>query len=96
MANTDTATTVTITTAATLILAANINRHSFLLANTSSGTVFIGPRSDVTTSNGLPVLQNGTLSEDSSGTKLYQSDVFGIVASGTSDIRVWERIRGAT
>jgi len=96
MANTDNTATVTVTTSATLILAANADRHSFLLANTSSGTVFIGPRNDVTAANGTPVLQDGSLAEDSSGTKLYTSDIFGIVAAGTSDVRIWERIRGAS
>lgn len=96
MANTDNFTTVTVGNTATLILAANVDRHSFLLANTSSGTVFIGPTSSVTTANGIPVLENGSLAEDSSGTKLYTSDIYGIVSAGTSDVRVWERIRGAT
>lgn len=96
MANTDNSTSVTVGTTATLILAANDNRHSFLINNTSSGTVFIGPTSSVTTSNGISLLENGSLAEDSSGTKLYQSDIYGIVAAGTSDVRVWERIRGTT
>lgn len=96
MANTDNFSSVTVGNTATLILAANENRHSFLISNTSSGTVFIGPTSSVTTANGSPLLENGSLSEDSSGTKLYTSDIYGIVAAGTSDVRVWERIRGTT
>ena len=96
MANTDTSTSVTVSTTATLILAANVDRHSYLLANTSSGTVFLGPRSDVTAANGTPILENGSLAEDNSGVKIYTGDIYGIVSAGTSDVRVWERIRGAT
>ena len=96
MANTDNFNTVTVGNTATLIMAANADRHSFLMANTSAGTVFVGPTSSVTIANGTPILQNGSLGEDSSGTKLYQSDVYGIVSAGTSDVRYWERVRGTS
>lgn len=85
--------TVTITTTATLIAANNAKRQSLMIANTSSGTVFLGPDNTVTTANGIPLLQDGNLTEDSGGTRMFMGDVYGIVAAGTSDVRYWERLR---
>jgi len=96
MANTDNFNTVTVGNTATLIMAANVDRHSFLINNTSAQTIYVGPTSSVTAANGISILENGSLAEDSSGTKLYQSDVYGITAAATADVRYWERIRGAT
>ena len=83
--------TVTVTTSATLIIASNTNRKSLLIGNTSAGTVYLGDTTSVTTANGFPLPQNAQLSEDSGGTRMYMGAVYGIVASGTSDVRYWER-----
>ena len=85
--------TVTVSNSATLILAANTNRLGLVLVNTSSGTVYVGEDTSVTTSNGTPIRQNENLSEDSGGTKMYCGPIYGIVSSGTSDVRYWERTR---
>ena len=85
--------TVTVTTVATLIVAANPNRIGLIIVNTSSGTVYLGEDTTVTTSNGTPLKQNENMTEDSSGTKMFMGNVYGIVGSGTSDVRYWERTR---
>ena len=85
--------TVTVTTSATLIVANNTQRQSILVTNTGTGTVYLGPDSSVTTSNGMPLVTNGTYAEDSGGTRMFLGDIYGIVASGTSDVRYWEEVR---
>ena len=85
--------TVTITTTATKIVSANPNRQSLLLSNTSAGTVYLGADNTVTTANGLPLVQDGTLTEDDGGSRMFMGEVWGIVGAGTSDLRYWERIR---
>lgn len=39
------------------------------------------------------MIQYGSMAEDSGGTKVYCGAVWGIVASGSSDVRYWERTR---
>ena len=85
--------TVTITTTATLIIAANTNRIGLILVNTSAGTVYLADNNSVTTSNGIPLRENENLTEDSGGTKMFPGDIYGIVGSGTADVRYWERTR---
>ena len=84
---------VTVTNAATLIVAANTARHSILIGNNSAQTVFIGD-SSVTTANGIPVPASGTFLEDSGGTTLWGGAIYGIVAATTADVHYWERTRG--
>jgi len=78
--------TVTITTSATKIVAANATRQSLIIDNIDSVTVFIGPDNTVTTSNGVAIRKNGNFTEDNSGGRMYKGDVFGIVATVTDDI----------
>jgi len=85
--------TVTVADTATLIIAANPYRQSLILVNSSSGAVYLGADNTVTIANGIPLLQDGSLTEDSGGTRMFMGDIYGIVASGTSDVRYWERIR---
>lgn len=85
--------TVSVGTTPTLIVPANAQRLSLIVVNTSSGTVYLGQDTTVTTSNGIPMLQNQNLTEDSGGTKMYCGPIYGIVASSTSDVRAWERTR---
>ena len=85
---------VTVSTAATLIATANPNRIGIIIQNQSTGAVFLGEDSSVTTSSyGLRLGQYETLSEDDGGTKMFCGDIYGIVASSTSDVAVWERTR---
>lgn len=83
---------VSVGTGATLIVAANNQRHSLLIGNNSIQTLFIGD-STVTTANGIPVPIGGTFLEDAGGTSNWKGDIYGIVASNTSDVHWWERVR---
>jgi hypothetical protein len=84
---------VSVTGSATLIVSANTARHSILIGNNSSQTLFIGD-SSVTTSNGIPIPSGSSFLEDSGGTTLWGGAVYGIVASSTADVHYWERTRG--
>lgn len=81
---------VSVGTAATLIIGANAARQELSLANYSaSPDVFIGPDDTVTTSNGLPLLSSTELHRDR-GHGTWLGDVWGIVATGTADVRFWQ------
>ncbi|KKK95046.1 hypothetical protein LCGC14_2676730 [marine sediment metagenome] len=82
--------TVTVTTSATLIVADNTKRKVLTLVNTSETIpVYIGPDSSITTSNAIPLYETQT--QDSSKTfGFWSGPVYGIVASGTADVRYWE------
>ena len=82
----------TVTGTASVIVAANSIRHSVIIANPNAATLYIGD-SNVTTTNGIPILQNGTFEEDSGGTKLWQGPIYGILATGSVTIPYWERLR---
>lgn len=79
----------TITTSATLIIDGNCMRKGFFLLNNSTKTVFIGPDSSITTANAMPLLQYQHLSKDKVP-EGWLGPIYGIVASGTSDVRYWE------
>jgi len=82
--------TVTVTTTATLIIAANAQRRNLTIVNTSlSAIVYIGPDATITTSNAIPLYQNQTRDQDKIA-EGYQGDVYGIVGSSTADVRYWE------
>jgi hypothetical protein len=83
--------TVTVTGTATKIVNANTQRQSLIIANAGSVTVYIGPDASVTTANGTPIVAGGNLTEDSCGTRVYLGTVYGIVSTGTCDVRYWER-----
>lgn len=82
----------TVTDSASVIVAANSARHSIIIANPNAATLYIGD-SNVTTSNGIPILQYGHFEEDSGGTKLWMGAIYGILASGSETIPYWERER---
>lgn len=82
--------TVSVSDSATLIVAANEQRRNLTIVNTSlSVIVYIGPDSSITTSNAIPLYQNQTRDQDRIP-EGYQGDVYGIVGSGTADVRYWE------
>ena len=81
---------VSVGTTATLILAANTARISYFIINNHSAAIFVAEDNTVTTVNGLPLGSGGALSEDQ-GERLFKGDIFGIVATATADVRVWER-----
>lgn len=81
---------VTVTTSATLIVAANTKRRNLTVVNTDlSSIVYIGPDDSITTSNSIPLYQNQTRDQDRIP-EGWQGPVYGIVASGTADVRYWE------
>jgi hypothetical protein len=84
---------VTVGNTATLLVAANTARLSLVIENNGSVTVYLGPDTSVSSSNGIPLLADGSFQEDSGGARMYQGDIYGVTASDTSDVRVWERIR---
>ena len=85
--------TVTVTTTATKLVAANTLRESILLTQITDTTIYVGPDDTVTSSNGFPLKQWDIMNENNSGTKVYMGDIYGIVDSSTADVRYWERTR---
>ncbi len=81
---------VSVGTSATLIVAANTKRRNLSVTNNSSSTdVFIGPDTTITTSNAIPLYTFSTRDQDRIP-EGWQGPVYGIVASGTADVRYWE------
>jgi len=82
--------TVTVTSSATRILASpsTTARNMAIVTNTGTGTVYIGFDSSVTTSNGFPIGENDVW--ETNEPRCFQGEVWGVVASGTSDVRYWE------
>ena len=86
--------TVSVGSTATLIVDANPQRQSLILANEGDvSSVYIGGDSSVTIANGTPIVAGGNFSEDSGGTRMYMGPVYGIVDAGSVDVRYWERQR---
>jgi len=74
---------VTITTAPSLIKGVDIEpRNALVMANVSSQTIYIGYDLNVSTSNGFPLVSGERTSEE-----LYHGNVYGIVSSGTAELR---------
>ncbi len=84
---------VTIGTAAGVLIQANPQRIGMVIVNTGSDSVYIGNNSSVTSNDGFPLKQDESFTYDSGGDKLYLGDFYGITASGTSDVRVHEFTR---
>jgi hypothetical protein len=83
--------TVTVTTSATLIVSPNTDRLNLILTNFGSTVCYIGQDASVTSSNGVHLNQNDVLTEDNTGTKGYCGPIYAITATGSTDIRYWER-----
>lgn len=83
---------VTVTTAATLIIAANADRTSLYIQNSAGdGTVLVlGEDTSLTELNGIEIADGGLVVEDM-GHRLWKGPWFGIVGVGSIDVRVWER-----
>ena len=77
---------------ATLIVAANSKRQSLIITNDGTVTLYVGPDSSVTATNGIQIEEDGNFTEDSGGSRVYQGDWYGIVSAGTGDCRFWERL----
>ena len=79
---------ITVQMTATLIVASNNARTGLILYNNSTSDVFIGPDTSITTEN--TVLLNAKSSLTLSDKFAWKGAIYGIVASGTSDVRYWE------
>ena len=83
--------TITVTTATTLIIAANTKRKSLTLVNTSEALpVYIGPDASITDANAIPLYETQTRDNSKVISEGYLGPVYGITASSTVDIRYWE------
>ena len=82
--------TVTITSTATEILPDNKWRKSALITNTTSTDVYLGFDNTVTTSNGFLLGEQDVW--DTNEPRPYAGAVFGIVASGSIDVRFMDLI----
>lgn len=83
---------VSVGTAATLILADNPQRLSLIIINSGSNRVHIAQDASITTASPY-LLQDGSLTEDNGGTKMYCGPFYGITTAGTSVVYYWERTR---
>lgn len=83
----------TCTTSATIALASNSTRRSWLIVSppTNTATVYIGFSTSLTTANGIPMNANNSLFDDT-----YVGRIYCIVASGTAPITVSETKRCPT
>jgi len=82
---------ISVTTSATLIVAANPRRQSLIISNTdTTNPIYVGSDANVTTSNGVLLAAGSTLTEDNGGSKVYCGDVYGIAGSSIN-VRYWER-----
>lgn len=88
-----TATNVSVTNVATLIIDGNARRQELFITNNGvTPDAYIGPDNTVTSTTGLP-LYSGQTRERDRGFGTWLGPVWGITASGTADIRVWETSR---
>jgi hypothetical protein len=85
-ADTFAANQVSVTTAATLIVAARAGRRSVGIVNHGTTAVYLGPANTVTTSNGL--LLTGTAG--ASVVLDYSGNVYGIVGAGSQTVSYGE------
>lgn len=83
---------VTITTAATQILAANNERRGSMIFNTSNQAVYIGMDANVTTSNGIPIPATTGTFLNMGQNAVWKGAIFGVVSGTTADCRFWEWI----
>ena len=87
---------VSVGNTATLIIAENFNRIRVIIDNQGSQVVYLGDDDTVTTSNGITLAADDKLIMTFGGGVnfpfFFRGDIYGIVASGTADVRVWEMV----
>jgi hypothetical protein len=76
----------------TLILDANPQRLSVIIINSGSDRLHFAQDASVTTASPY-LLKDGSLTEDSGGTKMYCGPFYGISTGGTAVVYYWERTR---
>jgi len=81
---------ITVTSSATIIIAANAKRKKLHLVNTSEvRPVYIGPDASITTTNSIPLYETQTR-DDVKTFGYWLGDIYGITTTGTADVRYWE------
>lgn len=81
---------VDVTASATLIITHNAKRKELWICNTSnSTTVYVGENSDVTPQTGFPLFAWQSQSR-TKGFGTYLGSIYGVVNSGTVEVRYWE------
>ena len=86
-------TAVSVGTSATELVAENFKRVGLIIENVDGAPLYFGDSNSVTTSNGLSLAATNQYKEfpaTESGAFYYKGPYFGIVASGTADVRVLE------
>jgi len=73
---------VTLQTTPTLILAQRLNRIVYLIYNNSLVNIYVGD-ANVTIATGIPITRGASYTNEG-----WNGAVYGIVATGTADIRV--------
>lgn len=87
---------VSVGNTATLIIPANVTRHSIVISNEDTAlTVYFGPDTSITTANAPGIYPGGNFTEDSGATNTWKGPIYGIVSAGTASVRYWERTQGA-
>ena len=76
-------TPVTVTDAATQILATNTARRGHVLFNAGLQIMYVGVANTITTSTGIPVAPGASFDLDASAV-MYTGAIFGITAAGTT------------
>lgn len=82
--------TVSVTNAATQLTDTVLSRESLLIENNGPVTVYVG-NSDVTAATGFPIAVNASLSDSN---PVFTGMWFGIVSSGSSDVRIIDKYSG--
>lgn len=77
---------------AVTVIAANPQRHSYLIVHFSGTNLYLGDNSSVTTATGLFLSSWSNLTEDSGGTSLFKGAIYAI-SEKLSKVRYWERER---
>lgn len=80
---------VTVTTAATSILAPSNGRRGFIIKNNGSNIVYIGFDSNVLSTTGMQIMPQDsfTLTGEHG---VWKGAVYGITSASTSDVRYWD------
>lgn len=87
---------VSVGTSATLIVAENKRRTYLQIYHNGTNAVFYGMNNSVTTANGSVLKSDKTrewkydTDKRTQEETLYTGPIYGIVASGTEDVRYWE------
>jgi hypothetical protein len=80
---------VSVGSSPTLIIGANPNRRAIIISNNTNASLYLGPDSSLTTSNGIVVPALGHIEISADG-EVFKGDIYGVVASSTNDVRYWE------